>query len=1209
VSGLRDDVRLREVDAEARRVAQREFQRPLVLEAGAGTGKTATLVARVAAWCLTEGWTRVEAAAERERDRTPPRLAARVLERVVAITFTEAAAAEMAARIEQAFSAIEAGDPLVGFDVDWPVDDPQVRDRARALRGAVDHLVVQTIHAWCRRILASHPLDAGLHPGFEVDADGSARRAIVREVLETRLREAYAPPCDRAHLALVDHGVGPGELEDSLLALVQSGASADAFARDPLSRERIRDAMQDLEEAVRALSGALDDALDGVRGVRTQSLLEALAKTQDGLLTPPETREALVALQASLREGWDEKDVGRLHDWARGKFKKGEGEALGPRALRVAEASATLHGIVDALSKLDVEALHLEHRVLAAALQDVEALARARGRITFEGLLESTARLLAGRPDVAATLRRDIDQLLVDEFQDTDRRQCEIVAAIALAGPVSERPGLFLVGDPKQSIYGWRSADLAAYEAFRERVSEHGGSVHPLSVNHRSVPAVLDEVERVVAPVMLRRPGLQPAFEPLVASEARAAEPGYADAVCAPVEHWLPVGLDEAGAPRKTSAAEAARLEAEALARDLCRLHEEGGVGWKGMGVLFRSRADWDVYLTELRRAGVPFSVEGDRSYFRRREIVDAAALVRCVMDPGDTLALVTALRSSVVGVPDAALAPLHTRGILSRLGGLATADAEEVDALAAAFAETARSLPSEIPGLSRIDGWERNAAAFAAMLGVLRCSLLEDAPDRFVEKLRQHTLLEPVEASRFLGAWRAANLERFFHDLARELADGRPLDDVLRGLRDAVAEEEPREEGRLRDLEPDAVRILTIHGAKGLAFDHVYLMQLQKGVGRVDAGPAVREVDGRLEARLGPGRTTLGWHRAHAARSAVAEHERVRMLYVALTRARDRVVVVGLPPAQQRTRARDTHAELLTRRVPALPDLPALVHECRSAAVDRQDVAAARFVLPALGEATRAPRAAKATAPPTALSRVAADAAKLRAAAEVAELRMARPFGDSVSREAHRFDEAPDERRAESPGLRSDVARAAGSAVHRALEVLDLHADPGDAFARAAVEAERWIASSVERTHAGRVRRAVVGLLDDFARGSLCERLFSLADCAVARELPLLLAPGPDEAAIGFVSGAIDLLYRDPKTGGFVVVDFKTDRLDGEAALQARAADYAVQGDLYTRAVRDALGLAARPRFELWFLAHDRCIEPRRLPPTDQLCFDLGAP
>jgi ATP-dependent exoDNAse (exonuclease V) beta subunit len=184
---------LRREDGEARSLAQREYTRPLVLEAGAGTGKTATLVARVVVWCLGPGWERAanELATRPERERTPERVAARVLRGVVAITFTEAAAAEMALRVERALAGVEDGELVVGLDESvLPAGEHRVQ-RAAWLRDVLDQLPVQTIHAYARRLLTAHPFEAGLHPSLEVDAErwcatcsrrscGRRTRAMVR---------------------------------------------------------------------------------------------------------------------------------------------------------------------------------------------------------------------------------------------------------------------------------------------------------------------------------------------------------------------------------------------------------------------------------------------------------------------------------------------------------------------------------------------------------------------------------------------------------------------------------------------------------------------------------------------------------------------------------------------------------------------------------------------------------------------------------------------------------------------------------------------------------------------------------------------------------------------------------------------------------------------------------------------------------------------
>ena len=177
--------------AGARTLAQREFERPVVVEAGAGTGKTTALVARVLAWSFGPGWDRAKAlAASTTEGARDDRIAAQVLRGVVAITFTEKAAAEMSERIGDALLEVERGNRLDGWRIPYPtLRADELCERARALRGSLDHLVVQTIHAYCRRLLVENSLDARLHPNLEIDADGRLQEQAVRSAMEASARD------------------------------------------------------------------------------------------------------------------------------------------------------------------------------------------------------------------------------------------------------------------------------------------------------------------------------------------------------------------------------------------------------------------------------------------------------------------------------------------------------------------------------------------------------------------------------------------------------------------------------------------------------------------------------------------------------------------------------------------------------------------------------------------------------------------------------------------------------------------------------------------------------------------------------------------------------------------------------------------------------------------------------------------------------------
>ena len=1175
----------RAADAQARHRAQRQFDAPLVIEAGAGTGKTATLVARVLAWCLGPGWEKARAAAP---EGEPSDWAETALRRVVAITFTEAAAAEMDTRIEEALAQLARGEPPVAFDVEAPPD------RVESLRAALDHLSVQTIHAWCRRLLADHPLEAGVHPLFEVDADGAAREVAVREVAAERLGAGYAAR-DPGLLALAELGIGPGEIERTVVAQLAAGVGADALAEDPCAPERVEALRGRLLAAHHALEAAGGGGLGLPKLGKGGDVEAALARALTLLAEPVAGTSQLTRLLAGLIDAWEGSARNALGRWRKPKFNQSEQETYAERMPDIAAASSALFALLDHMARLDPGRLSQLAPVLAALAAEVEERLRRSGRLGFDDLLTRSAALLA-RPEVVARAQADIDQLLVDEFQDTDPRQCAIVAALALEGPAERRPGLFLVGDPKQSIYGWRSADLAAYEDMVGKACAAGGRKESLCVNHRSVPAVLDAVEAAVAPVMQREPGLQPAFQGLAVCDRLADQRGFAGAGRAPIELWIPARCDADGAPQPTRAYEAAVIEAAAVARDLRALHDEADVPWREVGLLFRSRGEWDVYLGELRRAGIPYRVEGDRSYYRRREVLDAAALLCGVLDPNDALSLVTLLRSSAAGVPDAAWIPLWEGGLpalAARLGEDEAALAE-ADAL---IGRVAAGLDAGLPGLARVAGWPHAARACLEAVAVLRRSFESEAGDRFVERLRALTAFEGVEAGRFLGRWRSANLERLFAGCAADLAAAGSPDAVLRSLRRAVAEEEvPSVEPAVLDVD-DAVSVVTLHGAKGLAWSHVYLLQLHKGSATQLPPDEAGRVDGRFEARW-CGTPTLGCDALTQRQQRVAEAERVRTFYVGMTRAKQRLVLSGVwPQWMRRSGAVGNHAELLAQGAGAGIELEALADaadaEGRVEHAGWQWVFAGRAaapvaegdesapVAPSPGAGALPTGAAEAAAPEPADAR--ARMARRRGTTVTAVAKAAAAEGEAPAAEGEAGDAWQPREGSGSPG----AARHLGTAVHAALERLDLEAPREAAWPR---ERDR-LAEDLRRALPGaageRAAADAVELWDALASGPLAERLADLAPRVVARELPLLLPLADLEAGAEYASGAIDLLYRDTD-GRLVVVDYKTDRRDaapqGPGPAEARAA-YARQGALYCAAVGRALAAPQPPRFELWWL------------------------
>ena len=1210
-----DGAARRAEDGEARLRAQREFERPLLLQAGAGTGKTSVLVARVVVWCLGPGWIRAEQRlAARDEAREPDAVAARVLERVVAITFTEAAAAEMEERIGRTLQRLgqDLAPPPETLHLDseaLPADPEVQRTRARALLAAFDRLRVSTIHAFCARLLREHPLEAGVHPRFEVDASGRARGEAARETVEAWIGDP-ARADDEDFLALFEAGIGPRAIGDMLDALLAGAVDPAEFADDPLSAPRIDAFLTRARAALEGFRTAEAGCLAEMRGKGTgKAVADAVAVT---LATLPTDADGLASWIDALRERWKDNLRKRLGEFAAGRIEtKGERAALAGREDALVAASATLAPLLRHGVALDPERLVRVHRVLAPLYADAARRMHRSGAESFDGLLRKASRLLERHPDVTTRVRARIDQLLVDEFQDTDAAQCALVARISLdPGPVAA-PGLFVVGDPKQSIYGWRNADLAAYEDFRAQLLAADGAVHSLCVNYRSAAAILDEVERVVAPVMQAVPRAQPPFEPL--------EPGARPTPDGPVpivEHWIASDWSELTDDGETRATRTVRPEATArearwLAADLLRVAREAREAgrvfrWAEVGLLLRTTGDVDVYLEELRRAGIPYTVGRDPQYGRRREVVEARALVRTVLDASDQIALVATLRSAWVGVPDAAWRPLWQRGfpdlVRRTLDGLPGARAE-LSARVAEAAAALRPIETSVPGLAALSGWEGSLVHAVDVLAALRRSLRAEPAEQFVERVRTLSLIEAGEASRFLGAWRLAHLERFFREFGRALeeqqGDTAAVARRLRRDEDAGIEDH---EGRPAHPSEDAVQVLTIHGAKGLQFEHVYLLQLHKGQNRGSglepfrSGGSGGRGDGERtgEWSLGAaGVATLGFDAVRAARERIEELERVRTLYVALTRAQRRLVVSGHWSALDKD---GVHGPLLeasrgVARVEAVAE-----GMRRGAAWDGVvDEAGVRWVFLARAQRPAESPVARAAAGGVDIAQLQRDADQLRRARANAARHAQRPLTAAVTATstAIRSDAhgeplgAREPLRQVGPGIDAELASAAGSALHALLERVDWESST------LATEWEReWIGvrEAAVRDVPGTRRRALRARFDllaqTFRDGPFWERLRELGPHIVARELPVLLEPvagGPGPVGAGI--GAIDLVYRD-LAADVVIVDFKTDAVADADVLDAKRERYREQGRAYQRAVQDALGLAAPPRFELWFLA-----------------------
>jgi ATP-dependent helicase/nuclease subunit A len=1171
-------------DRAGRRAAVLEFARPVYLRAGAGTGKTTTLVARILAWTTGPGW---EAARHEDPARDEAQLAQATLSGLVAMTFTEAAAADMDRKVRAELKQLSEGLPVRGLE---PGDlAPEAARRARRLLSALQAPLCTTIHAWCRGLLLRRHAAAGLDPRFEVDGEGEALRATLHEAVRADLQEQAARGGGEWTI-LGARGAWPDEVARAAARLHEEGVRAVDLAEDPWSDEAQREWLRVARARLARLLSF--DALPKARKGRATSWIDGLQAAEAMASALSAELEPSQALDAAARAHVDALAV-MLGKPALPARMEGE---LGADAEPFMDAVRELEEVLADLPRMDRELHRAARGLLARLLERVEAGMRRRSTLSQSELLRAACRLVEQDARVRAAECARIRQMLLDEVQDTDPLQYALVRQLCLVGGGARRPGLFLVGDPKQSIYGWRNADLAELERFEhELVERHGAQVHDLVLNFRSTRAILDTVNLAVEPVMREEPGLQPRFAALVPHRERQGDKPRA------FVPWLVDPADPATLDDNSTKGEAARLlEAPALAREV-RRRIDAGAKPASIGVLCAYTSGLARHLEALREVGVPFEFASDRSYYRRREVLDAVAWLTCVVDPADALAFVAALKTAAGAVSDRRLLELSQAG----LHGLAARHARWSREAGDELRRLCRATPSAAP----LAGDEALVHAIES-LWRLRELLAQGDAEGFLAALRELLGVEALEAARHLGEWRAANLARFFEIVRAHLHQkGGDALALLALLRDCV--ERGRREGDAPAGESvEAVRVMTVHSSKGLDFEHVFLVDTARK-------PNQREEPTTCEPRLGQSRLFGSpsplWHRVRAARKRREEAERVRLWYVALTRAKDHLWVSSPLPARARASGAAHFRDLMARTLPVDADLAAPV---RAHWADRASGAepGAASEPPRLeteawsieyalepGSELEAPPRRVAGAPP--LARVRLDAERLRAAHELARERESRRLFHAASAAAP--DEAPDARgpdEVEDPWSEGDfaaaasadhaarVASCAGKAVHLVLEDLPLGVDPRASLAALGDEQLERI---VERALGGlpgaaalhpEVLASAATILRDFRASTLPERLAALWPKVVARELPVLApleAEGP-LAPVHGLRGVVDLVWRD-EDGGLVVVDWKTGRAGDLDQLVER---HGRQLAAYARALRLALALPREPRRELWFVA-----------------------
>ena len=588
----------------------------LVLTAGAGTGKTRTLVARYLA-LLAEG--------------IPVR-------RLVAITFTQKAAREMRNRIRDELRRYLSRDDL-------PAEEAAIwRDRYVELDGAR----ISTIHSLCSEILRSHPERLDLDPGYDVLAEGAM--ALLRQ---RALRDALAWAADDDEAALAYTRLGERMLRRAVETLLKDRLTADEVLRELPVNDLLghwRKLMADESwaawcalrsdpawcQAVESIAHAtpLDDSdllaiqLAGLRAALAQAEVMDAATWDPGCLAP------VVAI--------------KLTGGAGGKWPGGKAEVDALKDdLRILRSLWDGYGPTVMLAPNDADEALAQAMPPAIACyrrasQLYEQAKTALHALDYDDLEQGALTLLAD-PEVRGAWQARVDAVLVDEFQDTNQRQRDIVRHLCAA------PGqLFVVGDAKQSIYRFRGADVVVFRQERHRIDREGLS-RSLATSYRAHRRLLAALNAMLAPILgadedPARPWVEP-FEPLTAVERPLRLPDLP----AYLELHLALGTKGDGALDRA---------ADAVAQRLIALVEggHGDLGYGDVAILCRASSTFEAYENALERAGVPFLTVAGKGFYQRPEVRSLLVMLRASADPHDDVALVGSLRAPVFGLSDLAL-------------------------------------------------------------------------------------------------------------------------------------------------------------------------------------------------------------------------------------------------------------------------------------------------------------------------------------------------------------------------------------------------------------------------------------------------------------------------------------------------------------------------------------------------------------------------
>ncbi|GBF12308.1 exodeoxyribonuclease V subunit beta [Tepidibacillus sp. HK-1] len=797
-----------------------------IVPAGAGSGKTRVLVERYLK--IIEKYADVP----------------NIIEQIVAITFTEKAAKEMKERVrkgmvERRDQAFESGD----------------LDAANLWRNNIQRLErasISTIHSFCAKILREFPVEAKVDPEFQV-LEATDSKWILADTIEREFKKFLKEEKEK--------GISP----------FYQWVSKAGFSRVLKQLQKVYEQISNTGIDFTQIKG-LTEAQFRFSPYQWITGIDQLIEAGDGLYNSdsnykrfkeyqeqwPNVKQQIVLAQ-EVGEGLQEA-INQMIEITSGQFGKGLVSALRKKAN---DQAKELNQWLKAIEYHEWEKEYLTG--FYPLLQKIDEAFRReknkRNSLDFDDLQFQAIRLLEENQEVKEKLKKRISYLMIDEFQDNNQVQKRLISLLLKDDKQTIQPGrLFVVGDPKQSIYRFRGADVHVFKKMEQEISAMEGRIAPLQYNFRSHPDIIQFVNFFFEQVMSSDETSPNYYKEAIAKKEKIAEDEVVEFI--PIYH----DTDDEQSVREKEATYIAKRIEQLVTR---------GVEPKEITILFRSMSQVKIYEQALLKKNIPYYVVGGRGFYQKQEIYDLLHVLKYLIDPTNKIALAGILRSPMVAITDDTLYHLLTKEIWNKpfsqwrsaINDLAQTEIEKVEH----FVHWVSLLKKEV--------------------GRTKVSVL-------LKKILELTHYQTILFALPQGVQAVANVEKLIRQ-AEHFPGDNPYSvyEFLQRIERLIEESQEETEAAVESETGNTVKLMTIHQSKGLEFPYVFVPDLSRKPVNDDSLIRFNSKMGlscKVPLLEGEWEEPIRWLYLSKIEKELERDESVRVFYVAATRAEQKLILSG---------------------------------------------------------------------------------------------------------------------------------------------------------------------------------------------------------------------------------------------------------------------------------------------------------------------------